>query len=160
MVKGKHILIGVGVAALAFGVPYVMKLKRLSAELETETKASIHKVRLDGIELKVEVKMKNPTGGSITVKHPFVKMIYGESTFATSQVKDRDITIEKFSEVMLPPIFLRLDFITLARTVPAMLQAYRKEGKVSLTVKTISTLNGSIPYEKLDVIEIGKGLTG
>jgi hypothetical protein len=109
MIKGSHILIGAGaVAAIYFGGSYLLKLNRLSNELESDTKVSIHNVSLSGIELAINVKLKNPSGGSIQVKHPFVKMIYADKTIASSQVKDVNLTIPKFSEVNLAPTEFRL----------------------------------------------------
>ncbi|PZR24653.1 MAG: hypothetical protein DI538_28050 [Azospira oryzae] len=52
--------------------------------------------------------MKNPSGGSITMKQPFVKMIYVDKTIASSQVKDVNIKIPKYSEVNLEPIRINL----------------------------------------------------
>jgi hypothetical protein len=61
MIKSSHILIGAGaVAAIYFGGSYLLKLNRLSNELETETKVSIYTVSLSGIELAIKVKLKNP----------------------------------------------------------------------------------------------------
>jgi hypothetical protein len=158
MIKTSHILIGAGtVAALYYGGSYLMKLNRLSNELETETKASIHKVTLSGIELKISVKLKNPSGGSIKVKHPFVKMIYGGKTIASSQVKDVNITIPKFSEINLDPIKISLGFLSLATTVPALIKEYRESGRLNMVVDTITTINDSLPYNKTDNITLGGG---
>lgn len=158
MIKTSHILIGAGtVAALYYGGSYLLKLNRLSSELESETKASIHKVSLTGIELAINVKLKNPSGGSIKVKHPFVKMVYGDKTVATSQVKDTDIEIKKFSEVNLEPIRISLGFLSLATKVPALIKEYRQTGKLNLIVNTITTINGSLPYTKTDKITLGGG---
>lgn len=155
MVKSKHILIGAGAVALALGVPYLLKVKRLTEELTTVTKVSVYKVRLDGIELEVKVTVKNPTGGSIRLKVPFVKMMYGEKTFATSQVSDQEIEIGKFTDVTFPSIFINLPFMSLATTVPNMLKEFRSTGKINMTIQTITTINGNVPYTKTDQVVIG-----
>jgi hypothetical protein len=103
------------------------------------------------------VKLKNPSGGSIRVKQPFVKMIYGDKTIASSQVKDINITIEKFSEVNLEPIKISLGFLSLATTVPALINEYRQTGKLNLIVNTVTTINDSLPYTKTDNITLGGG---
>jgi hypothetical protein len=62
-IRSCHLLVGAGAAVtLHFGGSYPLKLKRLSNELETETKASIHRVSLSGIELSINLKVKS--------KHP------------------------------------------------------------------------------------------
>lgn len=158
MIKSRHVLIGAGaVAAIYFGGSYLLKLKRLSNELESETKVSIHNVNLSGIELSINVNLKNPSGGSIKVKHPFVKMIYADKTVASSQVKDTNIEIPKFSEANLEPIRIKLGFLSLATTVPALLKEYRDNGKLNLVVQTITTINDSLPYTKTDNITLGGG---
>lgn len=159
MIKGSHLLIGVGtVAALAYGGSYLLKLNRLSNELESETRVSIHEVSMSGITLTINVKLKNPSGGSLKVKHPFVKMIYGGKTITSSQIKDVNITVGKFSEVALQPIRLTLSFLSLATTVPALIRDYRNTGKLELTVNTITTINDKLPYSKTDNITLGGGL--
>jgi hypothetical protein len=158
MIKPVHVLIGVSAAtALYYGGSYLLQLNRLSNELETETKASIHKVNLSGIELQINVKLKNPSGGSIQVKQPFVKLIYGGKTIASSAVKDTNLTLEKFSEVDLQPIRITLGFLSLATTVPALVKAYRETGKLNLIVNTITTINDRLPYTKTDTITLGGG---
>jgi protein-disulfide isomerase len=158
MLKTSHLLIGAGaVAALYYGGSYLLKLKRLSNELESETKVAIHKVSLSGVDLMITVRLKNPSGGSIKVKHPFVKMIYGEKTIASSQVKDIDITVEKYSEVNLDPIKITLGFLSLATTAPALMKEYRETGKLNLVVHTVTTINDSLPYTKTDNITLGGG---
>jgi len=139
------------------GASYLLKLNRLSNELETVTKVSIYKISLDGIELRIDVTLKNPSGGSVKVKQPFVKMIYGTTTVASSQIKDVNITIPKFSEVNLEPVMIHIGFLNLATTVPGLLKEYRSTGKLTITVKTITTINDSLPYTKTDTITLGSG---
>jgi hypothetical protein len=157
MVSTKIILLGAGAVAAAYGASYLLKLNRLSNELEVVTKVAIHKVSLSGIDLRIDVTLKNPSGGTVNVKHPFVKMIYGSSTVASSQIKDVNITILKFSEVNLPPVMINIGYLTLATTVPALLREYRETGKLNLIVKTITTINDSIPFNKTDTITLGGG---
>lgn len=157
MVRVKHILIGASAAAALYGASYLLKLNRLSNELESVTKASIYRVSLAGIELKIDVILKNPSGGSIKVKHPFVKIVYGENTIAASQVKDVNITIEKFGEVKIEPIMIFIGYLSLATKVPALLKEYRQSGKLTIVVKTITTINDSLPYTKTDNITLGGG---
>src|SRR5687768_8494044 len=122
MARIRNIVIGVGaIAVIAYGTNYLLKMNRLSAELETVTKVNIHKVSLDGVELRIDVILKNPSGGSIHVKHPFVKMIYKGNTIASSQVKDVNIPILKFSEVSMESIVIKVGFLSLAMQVPSLL---------------------------------------
>jgi len=157
MIKSRYLLIGAGAVAAIMGGSYLLKLNRLSHELESETKVTIHQVSLIGIELAIRVRLKNPSGGSIQVKHPFVKMIYGNKTIASSQVKDTNLAIPKYSEVELDPIRIKLTYMSLATTVPALLKEYRESGKLNLVVHTVTTINNRLPYTKTDTITLGGG---
>lgn len=156
MVSSKWIWLGAGGIALAIGVPYFVNLNRLSAELETVTKISIYKLKLDGIVLTIEVILKNPTKGNISIKHPFVKMIYEGKVFATSEVKNEDITLKEFSQSTLPLIFVNLSWVNLATTLPSLLKKLRSNELVSIQAKTITTINENIPYSKEENIVIRK----
>lgn len=154
METNSKIALAAGAAVLALGVPYLLKLQRLANELETVTKAQIDNVDLSGMRLRVDVLLKNPTGGTLKIKFPFVKMLYSNSTFATSEVKNTDIEIQKYSEKQLDPIYVQLPLMTLATTAPDMLKEYRKNGKVKITVRTVTTLNNKVPYSKTDEMTI------
>lgn len=160
MIKGTYLLLGAGAVGLVVGGSYLYNLNRLSSELEVVTKAIIHKVTLGGIILRVDVTLKNPTGGSIKVKYPFVKMLYNGSTFASSEVKDTDYEIPKFGEKVLEPIFINLSFFSLATSVPGLLKEYRSTGKATIEVKTITTINNQFAYSKTDKIPIGNKQQG
>lgn len=153
----KHIIVGAGTVAAVVGLTYLLKLNRLSNELEAVIKVNVHNVSLSGIDLRIDVTLKNPSGGTVKVKQPFVKLMHGESTVASSQVKDVNITIPKFSEVSVPPIVLNIGFISLATTVPALLREYRDTGKLTITTKVITTINDSIPFTKTDTVTLGGG---
>jgi hypothetical protein len=152
MISSKWIWFGAGGLALAVGVPYLVNLNRLSVEIETVTKISIYKVKLDGVELKIEVTLKNPTKGSITIKFPFVKMMSEGKVFATSEVRDQDISLNAFSQVSVPPIFVNLSWMNLATTLPSILKKMRNNEPVSIQARTITTINGRIPYSKEDSV--------
>jgi len=154
MLKSKLLLLGVGVGAAIWGATYLARLNRLSNELEFTTKVSIFNVSLTGLEVRINVTLKNPSGGTVVVKHPFVKLIYKDKTIVSSQIKDTNVTVPKFSEVRLDPITLDISFLALATTVPALFKEYRSTGKMAITVKTITTINDSIPYSKTDTITL------
>ena len=53
----------VSVGAIA-GWSYLKNLKTASAELEVVPKASIHQLSWDGLTIRLDVLLKNPTKGS------------------------------------------------------------------------------------------------
>lgn len=144
----------VGAVGLAVGVPYLLKMKRLSEELETVTTANIHKVGLSGIDLRVDVVLKNPTGGSLRVKYPFVRMLYKGVVFATSEVRDQNFEVPKFGQLTMEPIYINIPFLQLATKAPDMLKEYRKNGGFEMEVRTVTTINDKIPYSKTDKLSV------
>lgn len=155
--KSKYILISAGTLAALYGASYLLKLNRLSNELETVTKASIHKVSIQGIDLRIEVTLKNPSGGTVRVKQPFVKMIHNKATVVSSQMENVNIDVPKFSEVVMKPIDINIGFLTMAMKVPALLKEYRDTGQINMVVETITTINDKLPYKKVDNIVLGGG---
>ncbi|HEY8937483.1 MAG TPA: hypothetical protein VIM65_19795 [Cyclobacteriaceae bacterium] len=157
MIKSSHILLGAGVLASLYGASYILRLNRFSQELETTTKVAIQKISLSGIELRIDVTLKNPSGGSVRIKQPFVKMIYNGGTLASSQISNVNITVPKFSEVKIQPIKINIGFMMMATKFPALLTAYRNTGQLNLVVKTITTINDKLPYIKTENITLGSG---
>ena len=77
MSKLKNIVIGTTIGAGVIGlVSYLLGLKRTSAELESVATAMIHSVKLDGLTVRIDVILKNPTNSSLTIKYPFVKLYH------------------------------------------------------------------------------------
>ena len=155
--KSKYIILGAGTLAALYGASYLLKLNRLSNELETVTKASIHKVSLQGIDLRIEVTLKNPSGGTVRVKQPFVKMIHNNATVASSQMENINIDVPKFAEIAMKPIDINIGFMTLTTKVPTLLKEYRDTGQINMVVETITTINEKLPYKKVDNIVLGGG---
>lgn len=158
MNAGSYIMLGVGATALFFGGRYLLRLNRLSNELEVKTKVAIHKISLAGIDISINVTLKNPSAGSVKVKHPFVKIMHGDTTIASSTVKNVDIDVPQFGEVSLDTIILNVGFLSLATSVPALLKEYREKGTLTPTVRITTTINNSIPYTKSEAVTIGAGM--
>ena len=57
----------------------------------------------------------------------------------------------------IDPVKIKLGFLSLATTVPALVKEYRETGKLNLVVHTITTINDSLPYTKTDNITLGGG---
>lgn len=154
MTTESKVALGVGAAVLALGIPYLLKLKRLAEDLETVTTVNIHHVNLTGMKLRVDVTLKNATESTLKVKYPFVRMLYKDTVFATSESRDKDYEVPKFGEVRIDPIYVELSFVQLAMKFPELLLEYRKSGKLAFTVRTVTTINNNIPYNKTENISI------
>ncbi len=169
--KGKHwLLAGAGVLTLAV-VGKVSGLLSLSKEIEIETDAQVHKVDLLGFELRVYVKIKNPTSAQVSISFPFLKIIYQqavvengskktkETTLVSSQVKSDTVLIAGRQETTLPsPIILKGSWLTLGMNAPTAVKEYRTNGRVNLVVRARSEVTGLKKELKQDqLITIGNG---
>jgi hypothetical protein len=157
MKPANYIVLGLGAAVAAYSASYFLKLNRLTNELEAVTKVSIYKVTIAGADLRIDVTLKNPSAGTVKVKYPFVKLVYSDTTIASSTAKDVNITIPKYGEVTLDPITVNIGFLTLATTAPALLKEYRDTGTLSLTAYVVTTINDSIPFSRPYNIKLGSG---
>ena len=158
MTVSNYMMMGAGAVALVFGARYMLRLNRLSAELEVATQVSIYRISLSGIDLRIEVTLKNPSGGSVNVKHPFVTILHGSTTLASSKMENVDVKIPKFDQVALDPIILSVGFVSLAASAPALLKKYRETGQLELTTRINTTINNTIPFTKDESVKIGTGV--
>lgn len=147
MNKLTKILIGTGVV-LTGG--YLLKMGRTSANIETETKAKIHKFDLTGITVRVDAKIKNPTESSLRIKYPFVKLSYKGDTVGSSQVVNQDITIPKFGEANIEAIMINIPLLGIFSVAMDLLKSIKSGAGVKMGVKIITTIYttfSSFPYE-------------
>ena len=142
------ILLGTGVV-LTGG--YLLKMSRTSANIETEIKAKIHSLKLSGITVRVDAKLKNPTDGTLKIKYPFVKLAYKGDTVGSSQVINQNITIPSFGEVNIERIMINIPLTEIFSSAMNFFKALKTNEEVKITVKIISTIYtpfSSLPYEK------------
>jgi len=156
MVKTKHIIIGAGITLFAFVGNYFLKLKRLSDKLEITTRVKVNKVGISkGVELRVDVIMKNPTEGEMTIKYPFVVMESQGTSLASSDAKDLDYKIPRYGQVQLDPILITVPFSVMGIKLSDVYTQFKETGKITwikrkVTVRTETTINGKIPYTKVE----------
>ena len=134
-------------------------LQRLQAELEIVNSFSGN-LSLTGIVLTVNTTLKNPTAGTITIKSPFVKIQYKDKTIASSEAKNDDFPLPKFSQTKLSPITLSISWMSILQSIPGLYQDYQAGKEMDLLVTTITTINGKLPYSKTDTITLKKGSNG
>lgn len=146
--------IGAGVVGI---VTYASKLTKASNNLETVIKANVHSIKLDGITIRIDVQIKNPSSVGFKIKYPFVKLIFKESVVGTSQVIDKTITIPKNGEVNIEGIMITIPYTGLFSVGAGLLKALANNDGAVLTVKTISTVDlgwKKLPYENTNNINL------
>ena len=141
------ILIGTGVVITG---GYLLKMSRTSANIETEIKAKIHSLKLSGLTIRVDAKLKNPTDGTLKLKYPFVKLSYQNSTIGSSQVVNQNITIPSFGEANIEGVMINIPLTGIFSVAMDLLKSLKTGTGVKVMIKVITTIYttfSTIPYE-------------
>ncbi len=148
---GKLITIAlIGGGAIA-GYSYYLRMKRTEAELETIPDAKIHQVSWDGLTIRLDLLMKNPTKGSFKVKFPFVKLTYKGATIGSSQVTDKDIMIPAYGQVKIEKILVSIPIMSIFTVSSSILKAIQNNEQVKITATLITTIDlgmVKVPFEE------------
>ena len=150
----KNILIGTTITAGVIGVvAYGRSLMRTSAQLESVATANIHSLKLDGLTVRIDVQLKNPTETSLKIKFPFIKVLFNDKVIGTSKVINKDITIPKNGEAKISAIMINMPATGLLSLGGGIFNLLTKKQPAPIFVKTITTIDlgwKKIPYEKTD----------
>lgn len=154
MANWTKIIVGTGIGAGLVGLfAYVTRLKRTSAELESIASAKIHSLKLDGLTVRIDVQLKNPSNGSFKIKFPFVKLIYKDKTLGSSQVINKDIQIPAHGEARIEAIMVKIPITSLLSLGAGLYKLLKNGEPAPIFVKTITTIDlgwKKVPYEKMD----------
>lgn len=154
MANWKKIVLGTGIGAGVVGIiAYVSRLKRTSVQLESIATAKIHSLKMDGLTIRIDVQLKNPTDSTFKIKFPFVKVLYKEKTIGTSQVINKDIQIPPYGEAVIEGIMIKVPFTGLLTLGAGLYKLLVNKEPAPIFVKTISTIDlgwKKVPYEKTD----------
>ncbi len=141
------ILIGTGVVVTG---GYLLKMSRTSANIETEIKAKIHSLKLSGLTIRVDAKLKNPTDGTLKIKYPFVKLSFQNSTIGSSQVVNQNITIPSFGEANIEGVMINIPLTGIFSVAMDLLKSLKTGTGVKVMIKVVTTIYttfSTIPYE-------------
>jgi hypothetical protein len=140
-------------AGIAGAVAYAMRLKRMGTQLESVASAKIHSIKLDGITIRIDVQMKNPTASSVKLKFPFVKILFKDKVIGSSKVINKDITIPAYGEAKIEGVMITMPLTGLASLGGGLYNLLVKKQPAPILVKTITTIDlgwKKFPYEKID----------
>jgi len=149
-------MLGAGVIA---GYGYIKRLRKAQAELEIIPKANLYALSWDGLTIRVDVLMKNPTKGSFSIKFPFVKLIYKDTTIGSSQAVNKDIKIPPYGEAMIEKILVQIPVTNVFSLVFSLIKSLYNKEPVKLTIKTMTTVDvgiAKIPYEDSKEVTVKK----
>ena len=148
----------IGGAAIA-GWTYVKNLKRAKAELEVTPKATLQQLSWDGLTIKIDVLLKNPTKGSFSVKFPFVILLYKDTTIGSSQALNKEFKLPQFGEVLIDKIMMQIPMTSAFSVVFTLIKALFNKEAVTLTIRTLIHINLGwvvLPYENKQDVTVKK----
>jgi len=142
------------------GTIYMLRLAKMSVELESVPMVKIHKLDFSGLTLRVDVQLKNPTRIPFKIKFPFIKLVYKGTTVGSSQVVDKDIQIPAFGEAIIDKMMIKVPLMNIFSLSGGLIKALQNKELVKLDVKTLTTIDigwKKIPYTKADTITLSQG---
>ena len=148
----------IGAGAIA-GWTYVKNLKRAKAELEVTPKATLQQLSWDGLTIKIDVLLKNPTKGSFSIKFPFVKLLYKETVIGSSEAFDKEIKIPAFGQAMIDKVLVQIPMTNVFSTVFTLVKTLIGGDSATLAIRTLTTINLGIiklPYENKQEVQLKK----
>lgn len=141
-------LLGAGVIA---GYSYYLRMKKTGAELQVIPEASIYQVNWDGITIRLDLTLKNPTKGSFSIKFPFMKLVYKDTVVGSSQVVNKDIKIPAYSEARIDKILVNIPIISIFSVSTGILKAIHNKEQIKITATMMSTIDlglAKLPFEE------------
>ena len=149
-------LIGAGVLT---GYSYYLKMKKTQAELEVIPDSRLQQVNFDGITIRIDLLLKNPTKGSFSIKFPFVKLTYKDSLIGSSQVVNQNIKIPAFGQAKVEKILVNVPMLSIFSVSTSVLKAIQSKDEVKVTATLITTIDlgwTKLPFEESQEITLKK----
>ena len=149
-------LIGGGVIA---GYGYYLKMRRTEAQLQVIPNAEIDKVNWDGITIRLDLLLKNPSKGSFSIKFPFIKLTYKDSLVGSSQVINKDIKIPAYGEAKIDNILVTIPILSIFSVSSSILKAIQNNEQLTIKATLITTIDlgfSKIPFEETHEVILKK----
>lgn len=165
-----YAIIAIGGAVILTGT-YLYGINKSQYKIAIVVSGRIHKVSAQGVVVVIAYNIKNPTGSTMRMTPPLIKISVNGKQLAVSEMDQISIpegasddsgkiliranreTGDIESEIMIP-------WLSLASIAPDLLSRFQNPdgtNKISVQVQiltTIYTLVGSIPYEETSTIKL------
>ncbi len=131
-------VIGIGAIGL---VAYFKRINRAQAQLQVIPNASIFQLSLDGLTVKVDALLKNPTGASFKIKYPFIELTHKDMLVGSSQVVNKDIKIPAYGQVLIQDMMVKIPVLSFFSVVYDMVKSLMNNKSIVFTVGVITTVD-------------------
>lgn len=154
------ILTGTAIGGIAIaGWAYLKNLRTAGAELVVVPKATIHSLSWNGLTIRLDVLLKNPSNGSFSLIAPFIKLLYKDTTIGSSTPVNKEFRLPAHGELMIDKIMVQIPMSNVFSVAFALIKALTAGEAATLIVRTTTTINLGIiklPYEDKQDITIKK----
>lgn len=131
-------MVGAGVVA---AVTYLGRLNRAQAQLEVIPNAVIHSLSLDGLTIKVDMLLKNPSGASFKIKYPFIKLTHKNVLVGSSQMVNKDIKIPSYGQVLIQDMMIKIPVLSFFSVAYDVVKSLMNKQPIVFTVAVITTID-------------------
>ncbi len=149
-------VIGAGTIAL---IAYYNRISRAQVQLQVIPNASIYQLSLEGLTIKVDALLKNPTGASFKIKYPFIELTHKNVLVGSSQVINKDIKIPAYGQVLIKDMMVKIPVLSFFSVVYDMVKALTNRQSIVFTVGVITTVDlgwTQVAYEHKQDLTIKK----
>ncbi len=149
-------VIGAGTIAL---IAYYNRISRAQVQLQVIPNASIYQLSLEGLTIKVDALLKNPTGASFKIKYPFIELTHKNVLVGSSQVINKDIKIPAYGQVLIKDMMVKIPVLSFFSVVYDMVKALTNKQSIVFTVGVITTVDlgwTQVAYEHKQDLTIKK----
>lgn len=144
---------------LIAGYSYYVRMKKTSAELQVIPDASVHAVNWNGITIRLDMILKNPTNGSFSIKFPFIKLMYKNTLVGSSEVVNKDIEIPAFGQAKISKLLVNIPMLSIFSVSTSILKAIQSKEPVKIVATMLTTIDlglAKIPFEENHEITLKK----
>jgi hypothetical protein len=131
-------VVGAGVIA---GLRYFTNIERAQAQLQIVPNMYVHKLSLEGLVLRIDALLKNPTNATFTLKYPFIEITHKKILVGSSQVVNKDIRIPAFGQVLIQGMMVSIPVIGFVSVVFDLVTSLSNREPVILNVGVITTVD-------------------
>ena len=149
-------ILGLGAVAT---IAYLNRINRAQVQLQVIPNASIHQLSIDGLTIRVDALLKNPTGASFKIKYPFIELTHKNVLVGSSQVINKDIKIPAYGQVLIKDMMVKIPVLSFFSVVYDMIKALMNNQSIVFTVGVITTVDlgwTQVAYEHKQDLTIKK----
>ena len=148
-----------------FALLSATRLTRFSKEFLLDVTPRIHSIDWTRLVLAVDITFKNPTDATLRLKHPTVTAFDSLASkqanlpFITSTISGKVYSIGANTETRLEPVMLSISVLDfgLLKTVFNLARTYLTGGAITLYVRALTQVNGTIPVVQESQVSFQRG---